>query len=142
MWMNFLVIARRALLPMVLVGLAAGSTLCQSASLEAASSEPTGSESPSKGGTLVYAVLGEPPTIDCHAASSFATLHDVAPHYSVLVKLDPEDTSRRWRSCGLMRPSPPPLGITHIDMPVTPARTALGADRRRKNGAEASNLTR
>jgi peptide/nickel transport system substrate-binding protein len=51
-------------------------------------------EEPRKGGTLVYAVLGDPPTIDCHAAASFATLHYVAPHYSLLVKLDPTDSSR------------------------------------------------
>jgi len=51
-------------------------------------------DAPRKGGTLVYGVLGDPPTTDCHAASSFATLHYVAPHYSLLVKLDPKDSSR------------------------------------------------
>ena len=47
-----------------------------------------------RGGTLTYAVLGDPPTIDCHAATSFATMHYVAPHYSLLIKLDPNDTSK------------------------------------------------
>lgn len=51
-------------------------------------------DTPRHGGTLVYAVLGDPPTIDCHAASSFATMHYVAPHYSLLVKLDPNDPSK------------------------------------------------
>src|SRR5581483_12412318 len=51
-------------------------------------------DEPRRGGTLVYAVQGDPPTIDCHAASSFATMHYVSPHYSLLVKLDPKDTTR------------------------------------------------
>jgi peptide/nickel transport system substrate-binding protein len=50
-------------------------------------------ETPQRGGTLVYAVLGEPSTYDCHAASSFAVLHYVAPHYSLLIKLDPDNTA-------------------------------------------------
>lgn len=50
-------------------------------------------EQPRRGGTLVYAVLGDPPTIDCHAATSFASLHYVAPHYSLLIKIDPEKPS-------------------------------------------------
>ena len=33
------------------------------------------SEQPRKGGTLVYAVQGDPPTIDCHGTSTFATMH-------------------------------------------------------------------
>jgi len=54
----------------------------------------TASEQPRKGGTLVYAVQGDPPTIDCHATSTFATMHYVSPHYSLLIKLDPSDTSQ------------------------------------------------
>jgi peptide/nickel transport system substrate-binding protein len=47
------------------------------------------SETPRRGGTLVYAVsLGEPDTYDCHAAVSVAVLHRVAPHYSTLVRID------------------------------------------------------
>ena len=55
---------------------------------------PAIAEEPRKGGTLVFGVIGDPPTIDCHAASSFATMHYVSPHYSLLVKLDPNDTTR------------------------------------------------
>lgn len=57
---------------------------------------PTGAiaEEPRRGGTLVYAVLGDPPTIDCHAASSFASMHYIAPHYSLLIKVDPNDPSK------------------------------------------------
>jgi peptide/nickel transport system substrate-binding protein len=54
---------------------------------------PAGAQTPRRGGTLVYAVLGDPTTYDCHAATSFAVLHYVAPHYSLLVKLDPDNTA-------------------------------------------------
>ncbi|HEX4894672.1 MAG TPA: ABC transporter substrate-binding protein [Hyphomicrobiaceae bacterium] len=54
----------------------------------------TVAEEPRRGGTLVYAVLGDPPTIDCHAASSFASMHYIAPHYSLLIKVDPQDPSK------------------------------------------------
>ena len=57
-------------------------------------------EEPRKGGTLVYGVIGDPPTIDCHAASSFATMHYVSPHYSLLVKLDPARHHARRRRSG------------------------------------------
>lgn len=51
-------------------------------------------QQPRHGGTLVYAVLGDAPTIDCHAASSFASMHYIAPHYSLLIKVDPQDPSK------------------------------------------------
>lgn len=51
-------------------------------------------EQPRHGGTLTYAVLGDPPTIDCHGATSFATMHYVSPHYSLLIQIDPRDTSK------------------------------------------------
>lgn len=55
---------------------------------------PAVAQEPRRGGTLVYAVLGDPPTLDCHAASSFATMHYVSPHYSLLIKIDPNDPSK------------------------------------------------
>src|SRR6185295_9949508 len=55
---------------------------------------PATAQEPHRGGTLIYAVLGDPPTIDCHAASSFATMHYVSPHYSLLIKIDPNDPSK------------------------------------------------
>ena len=51
-------------------------------------------QEPRRGGTLVYAVLGDPPTTDCHAATSFASMHYLSPHYSLLIKIDPNDTSK------------------------------------------------
>jgi peptide/nickel transport system substrate-binding protein len=44
-------------------------------------------QAPKKGGILSYAVVAEPPTYDCHATTTFATLHPVRPHYSGLLKV-------------------------------------------------------
>lgn len=47
----------------------------------------TGSaETPKKGGTLNFAVVAEPPTTDCHATTTFAMVHPVAPQYSTLLQ--------------------------------------------------------
>jgi peptide/nickel transport system substrate-binding protein len=45
-------------------------------------------ETPKRGGTLTFAVGGEPPNYDCHANTSFAAIHPLAPHYSLLLKFD------------------------------------------------------
>lgn len=46
-------------------------------------------ETPRRGGTLVYVVPAEPPSFDGHRETTFALIHPVAPHYSVLVRVDP-----------------------------------------------------
>ncbi len=45
-------------------------------------------EAPKKGGQLAFAVGAEPPNYDCHANTSFAFVHPIAPHYSTLLKFD------------------------------------------------------
>src|SRR5918997_735320 len=77
---------RRAALVLAATLLAAG----------AASAQP-------KGGTLVFAVSAEPPTYDCHAGNTFTILHHVSPHYSLLIKFDPDrqgefapDLAKSW----------------------------------------------
>ncbi len=45
-------------------------------------------QEPRRGGTLNFAVNAEPPNYDCHANTSFAFIHPVAPHYSSLLKFD------------------------------------------------------
>jgi peptide/nickel transport system substrate-binding protein len=42
-------------------------------------------ESPKRGGMLNFAVVAEPPTTDCHATTTFAIVHPVAPQYSTLL---------------------------------------------------------
>jgi peptide/nickel transport system substrate-binding protein len=49
---------------------------------------PAAAQAPKKGGTLAFAVVAEPPNYDCHANTSFAFVHPVAPHYSTLLKFD------------------------------------------------------
>ena len=43
---------------------------------------------PKRGGTLEFSVEAEPSNYDCHANTSFAFMHPVAPHYSTLLKFD------------------------------------------------------
>ncbi|HZU06114.1 MAG TPA: ABC transporter substrate-binding protein [Chloroflexota bacterium] len=48
-------------------------------------------EQPRRGGELVFIVSAEPPSFDAHRESTFAMLHWTAPHYSLLVKFDPDN---------------------------------------------------
>src|SRR6185295_2917475 len=43
-------------------------------------------ETPKRGGILNFAVVAEPPTTDCHATTTFAMVHPVAPQYSTLLE--------------------------------------------------------
>ncbi len=45
-------------------------------------------ETPHYGGTLTYAVGAAPPSFDAHRESTYAVIHPIAPHYSLLVKFD------------------------------------------------------
>ncbi len=56
--------------------------------LGAALAGAAAADTPMRGGTLVFSVEAEPPNYDCHANTSFAFLHPVAPHYSTLLKFD------------------------------------------------------
>jgi len=42
-------------------------------------------DTPKRGGILNFAVVAEPPTTDCHATTTFAMVHPVAPQYSTLL---------------------------------------------------------
>ena len=54
-----------------------------------------------KGGTLVFVVPDEPPSFDGHRETTFALIHPVAPHYSVLVRVDPQDPGSGKIVCDL-----------------------------------------
>jgi len=47
-------------------------------------------QQPKRGGTLNFAVVAEPSNYDCHASTTFALIHPIAPRYSLLVKFDGE----------------------------------------------------
>jgi peptide/nickel transport system substrate-binding protein len=53
-----------------------------------------GGEKPASGGTLVFIVNAEPPSFDGHRETTFALLHPIAPHYSLLYKFDPNDLTK------------------------------------------------
>ena len=48
-------------------------------------------EKPQYGGTLTFAVGSDPPSYDPHRESTFAVIHPISPHYSLLLKVDPEN---------------------------------------------------
>ncbi|MGE0702137.1 MAG: ABC transporter substrate-binding protein, partial [Hyphomicrobiaceae bacterium] len=48
---------------------------------------PASAQTPKRGGILQFGVVAELPTSDCHAATTFAMVHPVAPQYSTLLKL-------------------------------------------------------
>ena len=66
---------------------AAGVAILLSIGLPAAAAE-----TPKRGGTLTYMIPADaPPSFDGHREGTFATVHAVAPFYSVLVRVNPEN---------------------------------------------------
>ncbi len=52
-----------------------------------------------------FSVVAEPPNYDCHASTTFALIHPVAPHYSTLLKFDGAnypavkgDLAKEWKA--------------------------------------------
>lgn len=51
-------------------------------------------ETPRRGGILTYMIPADaPPSFDGHREVTFATVHSVAPYYSVLIRINPENPS-------------------------------------------------
>src|SRR3954447_19657628 len=49
-------------------------------------------ETPKRGGTLTYMISADaPPTFDGHRETTYATVHSVAPFYSVLIRINPDN---------------------------------------------------
>src|SRR5437879_1457147 len=46
---------------------------------------------PRSGGELIFAVGGTPPCYDCHRETTVAMMHPLAPHYSMLLRFDPQN---------------------------------------------------
>src|SRR3954468_23506704 len=58
----------------------------------AAASPAGAAETPKKGGTLTYLIPADaPPTFDGHRETTYATIHSVAPFYSVLIRINPDN---------------------------------------------------
>jgi peptide/nickel transport system substrate-binding protein len=46
-----------------------------------------------RGGTLLFTIpASDYPSLDAHQEATFATIHATAPHYNLLIRLDPKDT--------------------------------------------------
>jgi peptide/nickel transport system substrate-binding protein len=65
--------------------------------------ESSSAQQPRSGGELVFAVGELPPSFDGHRETTFGMLHPVAPHYSTLLRFDPQnypkivgDVAERW----------------------------------------------
>src|SRR5438034_9672913 len=60
----------------------------------AATAAPPEEEAGKRGGTLTYTIPADaPPSFDGHREGTFATLHAMAPFYSVLIRVNPENPS-------------------------------------------------
>jgi peptide/nickel transport system substrate-binding protein len=66
-------------------------TLATAAALAAGAAGVATAQTPKKGGILNFSVVAEPPNYDCHGSTTFALIHPVGPHYSLLVKFDGKD---------------------------------------------------
>src|ERR1700688_911982 len=70
--------------------IAAGLGLALAAPVQPARADDT----PKRGGTLTYMIPADaPPSFDGHREETYATVHSVAPFYSVLLRIDPDNPS-------------------------------------------------
>ena len=70
------------------IGLGTGLSVVAAAFPAAAGDEPK------HGGILTYMIPADaPPSFDGHRETTFATVHSIAPFYSVLIRVDPNDPS-------------------------------------------------
>lgn len=67
-----------------------GTALAGAAALLA---QVAGAEEPQRGGTLHFVVPDEPPSFDGHRETTFAAVHPIAPFYSLLVRVNPDNPS-------------------------------------------------
>jgi peptide/nickel transport system substrate-binding protein len=56
-----------------------------------AAAYPAVAQTPRPGGELVFVVPSEPPSYDAHQEETFGLIHPMAPHYSTLLRVDPND---------------------------------------------------
>ena len=73
-------------------------------------SAATDEEAPKRGGTLTYMIPADaPPSFDGHRESTYATVHAVAPFYSVLIRINPDNpASTTDFACDLCTAMPQP----------------------------------
>src|SRR5262249_3700672 len=66
-------------------------------------------EAPKRGGILTYMIPADaPPSFDGHRESTYATVHAMAPFYSLLIRVDPENPRSGQFVCDLCTEMPQP----------------------------------
>ena len=77
-----------------LAALGLGAALCITPLCVTSMAAPLASETPKRGGILTFMIPADaPPSFDGHRETTFATLHAVAPFYSVLIRVNPDNPS-------------------------------------------------
>ena len=76
----------------------------------AAMATPVKGETPKSGGILTFMIPADaPPSFDGHRETTFATVHSVAPFYSVLIRVNPDNPSSTTDfACDLCTEMPTP----------------------------------
>jgi peptide/nickel transport system substrate-binding protein len=68
--------------------------LAATLAIAAAVAPAIAAETPKRGGILTYMIPADaPPSFDGHREATYATMHSVAPFYSVLLRINPENPS-------------------------------------------------
>jgi peptide/nickel transport system substrate-binding protein len=76
-------------------------------------------ETPRHGGILTFMVATEPPSFDGHREPTFAVIHPLAPFYSTLIRVNPENPASPTDFVGdlaLDVPAPTDGGTTGIPL--------------------------
>ncbi len=65
-------------------------------------------QTPKKGGILKFVVPDEPPSFDGHKETTFALIHPIAPFYSTLIRVEPENPNSGKFACDVCTAVPEP----------------------------------
>jgi peptide/nickel transport system substrate-binding protein len=65
-------------------------------------------DTPKKGGILKFVVPDEPPSFDGHRETTFALIHPIAPFYSTLIRVEPENPNSGKYVCDVCTEMPAP----------------------------------
>jgi peptide/nickel transport system substrate-binding protein len=84
-------------------------TLAAGAAIAFGFSVNPGEAAPKQGGTLKYVVPAEPPSFDGHRETTFALVHPIAPFYSLLMRVKPDEPYKSGNfECDLCTEVPKP----------------------------------
>jgi peptide/nickel transport system substrate-binding protein len=83
--------------------------LAAAAAVTIAYAGPSFAAGPQRGGILKYVVPAEPPSFDGHRETTFALIHPIAPFYSLLIRVKPDEPYKSGNfECDLCTEMPKP----------------------------------